>query len=160
MGLESRMVAEMLEEDYEFEVPTSMIDVVFLLLVFFLVASKFKMLEEKLDFVLPDTGINPQPTKVIPPREYQVRVDGTDPGRPVYTLGNVPLSGVAELVQRLRSVAAASPQLSVVIVGKHKTPFMYIVWALDACNKADIDNVKFEGLDVEGLGGPPERVGS
>ena len=155
MAVKSRLVQEMLDEEYEFEIPTSMIDVVFLLLIFFLVASKFKMLEQKLDFELPkDAGINPIPTEVIPPREYRVKVDGTDASKPVYVLDNLPVSDVGELVYKLKNAAAASPQLSVVIVGKHKTPFMYIVWALDACNQANIDDVKFEGLDVEGLGRP------
>ena len=38
-----------IEEEEDFELPVSMIDVVFLLLIFFMCASKFKTLEQKLD---------------------------------------------------------------------------------------------------------------
>jgi len=145
----------MLAEEYEFEIPTSMIDVVFLLLIFFLAASTFKKPENKLDIELPkDAGINPIPTEVIPPREYRLYVDGTDTTRHVFMLDKVPVESLGDLVFRLKNAAAASPQLSVVIVGKHRTPFKFIVWAFDACKQARIDDVKFEGLDVEGLGRP------
>jgi biopolymer transport protein ExbD len=158
MALKSRLVKEVLEEEYNYELPVSCIDVVFQLLLFFLAASKFKMPENKLDVELPkDAGINPMPTKVIPPREYRVKVDGTGPG-PIYTLDTTPVSGIEELVVKLKSAAASSPQLSVVIVGKPKTPFGYIVWALDACKQAQIDDIKFEGFAVPGLGQPTESA--
>ena len=36
-------------------------------------------------------------------------------------------------------------------------PFVYIVWALDACKQAQIDDVKFEAFPVPGLGLPVEN---
>ncbi|MBN1808189.1 MAG: biopolymer transporter ExbD [Planctomycetes bacterium] len=153
MAVKSNLVRRMLEEEYEFEIPTSMIDVVFLLLIFFLAATKFKVPENKLDVELPkDAGINPIPTEVIPPREYRVKVDGRDETKYLFMLDNLEVSSQPELVQKLTIAAKSSPQLSVVIVGQKDTPFLYIVWALDACKQARIDDVKFEGFDVPGMG--------
>jgi len=151
--LKSRIVREILAEEYEYEIPTSMIDVVFLLLLFFIAGTKMRKSEQKLDTELPkDAGINPIPTKVIPPREFRIKIDGTSPTAPIFMLDNMPVKDVNELVFKLRSAAASSPQLSVVIVGKPLSPFRYIVNALDACKISEIEDVKFEGFAVEGMG--------
>jgi biopolymer transport protein ExbD len=152
--IKSRIVKEILSEEYEYEIPTSMIDVVFLLLLFFIAGTKMRTSEQKMDTELPkDAGINPIPTKVIPPREYRVKIDGVSPPpAPIFMVDNMPVKDVNDLAFKLRSAAASSPQLSVVLVGKPQTPFKYVINALDACKIAEIEDVKFEGFAVEGMG--------
>ena len=150
MAVKSRMLEELLSEEYEFELPVSMIDVVFLLLIFFLCASKFRKSEQKMDINLPkDTGIRPIPTKVIPPREIKLKVDKQ--GK--FTLDAVEVR-VHDLVDKLRKIAKTNTDVNVVIIGEHKTLFRWIVVALDSCMRAGIEDVKFQGLDVRGLGRP------
>ena len=150
MAVKSRLLAELLAEEYDFELPVSMIDVVFLLLIFFLCASKFRKPEEKMDINLPkDTGIRPIPTKVIPPREIKLKVDK----RGIFTLDAVEVK-VHDLVDKLRRIAKTNTDLNVVVIGEHKTLFRWIVVALDSCMRAGIEDVKFQGLDVRGLGRP------
>ena len=71
----SKLVKDVIEEEYEFEIPTSMIDVVFLLLIFFMCASNFRTQEKKLDANLPkDEGLMSKPTKVEIPNEIRVKI--------------------------------------------------------------------------------------
>jgi biopolymer transport protein ExbD len=73
----SRAVKEMRGDydEWEFELPISMIDVVFLLLIFFLLASKFRSIERRLDADLPkDEGQNPVPKKIELPQEIRVKI--------------------------------------------------------------------------------------
>ncbi|HHN46950.1 MAG TPA: biopolymer transporter ExbD [Planctomycetes bacterium] len=156
MSIKSSLVRKILDEEFAFEIPTSMIDVVFLLLVFFIVASQFKTSENRLDqrFPLKD-GINFGDVSIA--REYRIYVDGTDTARPLYLLDGMPVENASELAYKLKVIASTSPQVDIVIAGRRKTPFRFVVFALDACRQAGIDNIKFEGMPVEGLGSPARR---
>jgi len=151
MTLQSSLVRSILDEEYAYEIPTSMIDVVFLLLLFFIAGAKMKIPEQKLDTRMPKEGINPPPPPPFLPPEYNVYVDGTDSAKPLFMLNRMPVRDVNELSFKLRSIAAASPDSSVLIIGKNKTPFRYIVNALDACRLADISDVKFQYLPPQTL---------
>ena len=71
----SKFVIRMKNEEVDMELPVSMIDVVFLLLIFFMCSMQFKTVERKLDAELPkDEGQNPIPKKVEVPTEIRVRI--------------------------------------------------------------------------------------
>lgn len=149
MAVKSRLLQEALKQEYEYELPVSMIDVVFLLLIFFLLASKFRKPERKMDVNLPtDTGIRAIPQQVQPPREVRIVVAQNGSFR----LDQSPVPNFDDLVNRLRRIRAANERVDIVIVGEHKTPFKFIIQALDACMIANIFDVKFQGMDVRGLG--------
>ena len=89
MDLEDRMTKKLLraiaEEDHELEM-TPMIDVTFLLLVFFLCTLKFKTLEGKLAAHLPrGVGVNPIDPALFEKVEIGIRV--LDPGQKLYPGG-------------------------------------------------------------------------
>ena len=148
MAVRSRLLAEMLAEEYEFELPVSMIDVVFLLLIFFLCATKWKRPERKLDVNLPrQEGINPVPVEVNPPKTVKLKIDAEGN----MTLDAVQVADPKELVRKLMDLHMAQPETHVVIAGEHKTPFHFIVTGIDACMLAGIKDVKFQGLDVRGV---------
>lgn len=68
---------------------TPMIDVTFLLLIFFIVTLKFKTLEGRLSAALPkDVGVNPTPAEPI--EKVDVRIEVIDPGERV---GAFPFNG-------------------------------------------------------------------
>ena len=149
MAVRSKLLEELLSEEYEFELPISMIDVVFLLLIFFLCASKFKKPEEKLDVNLPtDTGIRAIPQEVVPPREVRLKVSANG----AFTLDQTPVKSAEDLVERLKKIRQTNTKVDVVIVGEHKTHFKHVIKALDCCMIAGITDVKFQGMDVRGLG--------
>lgn len=71
----SKTAIKMRNEDVEIELPLSMIDVTFLLLIFFMCSMQFKTVEQKLSADLPkNEGQNPIPKKVEQPTEIRVKV--------------------------------------------------------------------------------------
>ena len=176
----SKVVQDVMDEDWEFEIPTSMIDVVFLLLIFFMLSTRFRALEKKLDADLPkNEGQNAIPKKVEKPTEIRVRIywansqgqviSSPNPGDPNDIVRGQPLSvagahvvieadrkpcaDLNDLFAKLAELGRRSPDLPVVIDSRQKVPFRWVVGALDACKRASIGEIKFQAPPVEGGGG-------
>ena len=113
---------------------TPLIDVVFLLLIFFLVTSEFEEEERRLDIVLPSaTSATPMISK---PREIVVDIDSS---------GSMYLSGqptsLMELQRLLRIAVASNPtNQSVVIRADRSTSFQPVVSVMDLCNKSGVSD--------------------
>ena len=158
MGKTTRRIYK--EQD-EYELPVSMVDVVFLLLIFFMVASRFKTMEHRLDANLPkDEGQNPMPADIEPPEEIRVYM-WVPPGKPddvAIGLGDRKAANVAnldQLVGKLKGMMAAvgGTNTAVVIDARKNVKFKYVIGALDACGRAEIEDVKFQAPAVPGGGG-------
>jgi len=111
---------------------TPLIDVVFLLLIFFLVTSEFEEQERKLDIVLPTaTSAVPMTGK---PKEIVIDVDA---GGQVYLRGQP--TELDELQRLLESAVANNPvHQSVVIRADRATSFQPVVSVMDVCNKTGV----------------------
>jgi biopolymer transport protein ExbD len=71
----SKTAMKLRNEDPDIELPLSMIDVTFLLLIFFMCSMQFKTVEQKLDANLPkNEGQNPIPKEVEQPTEIRVKI--------------------------------------------------------------------------------------
>jgi biopolymer transport protein ExbD len=129
-------------EDSEWQLPTSMIDVVFLLLIFFLCASKFRQLERRLDAFLPKDGLTGGDF-IDPPVEIPVRVSagGSDLSVPRYQVERWVTHDANELAARLRRLPAGD--YKIVIDSRQNVPFYHVMSAVDACARADLHNVSF-----------------
>ena len=109
-----------------------LIDVVFLLLIFFLVTSEFEEEERRLDIVLPTaTSAVPMTSK---PREMVIDID---------TQGELYLSGkatdLAELQILLESAVSNNPtNQTVVIRADRATAFQPVVSVMDVCNRTGV----------------------
>ena len=111
---------------------TPLIDVVFLLLIFFLVATRFAEEERQLDMPLPDAS-EAQPL-TAEPQELFVNVD--QEGQ--YIVSGQRLS-LADLEQVLRQAAANNPMhQSVIVRADKRVPFDFVVQAINLCKKAGI----------------------
>jgi biopolymer transport protein ExbD len=118
---------------------TPMIDVVFLLIIFFMVATNFSDMQRNVDLELPQvagTGNAPAPLK---PRVVTVFADG-----------HVELDHARvtrdELVAALTEARLANGDLQVVLQGDGKCPFQHVADTLAACQQAQITQI---GLSVE-----------
>lgn len=113
---------------------TPLIDVVFLLLIFFLVTSEFEDEERRLDIVLPSaTSAVPMTAK---PREIIVDID--DEGT-VY-VGGKPTS-LTDLQIVLESAVDTNPtNQTVVIRADRSATFQPVVSVMDVCNKTGISD--------------------
>ncbi len=113
---------------------TPLIDVVFLLLIFFLVTSEFEDEERRLDIVLPNA------TSAVPmtgqPRE--IIIDITAEGS-IFMRGQP--TTLVELEQLLRRAVANNPtNQTAVIRADQETPFQPVVSVMDACNKCGVSD--------------------
>ncbi len=113
---------------------TPLIDVVFLLLIFFLVTSEFEDEERRLDIVLPTaTSATPMTGK---PREIVVDIDAS--GR-LFLRGE---TTTLENLERLLTAAVASnpTNQTVVIRADQSTAFQPVVSVMDACNRTGVSD--------------------
>jgi biopolymer transport protein ExbD len=113
---------------------TPLIDVVFLLLIFFLVTSEFEEEERRLDIVLPSaTSAVPMTSK---PREVVVDVDSEGS---IYLHGQ--LTSLEELQQLLRVAVESNPtNQTVVIRADRQTSFQPVVSVMDVCNRTGVSD--------------------
>ncbi len=125
---------------------TPMIDVVFLLVIFFMAATQFTKPEKSLDLELPtvteggaSTNTQQKPSVVAITAEGKVTLDGR------------PLS-LADLETDLRTLAADRPRLEVLVEADARSDFQHVAAAMAACRAAGVVEL---GVSVE-----TTRVGS
>lgn len=108
---------------------TSMIDVVFLLLIFFMVATKFSEAQQQIDVKLP--GSSTLQAMLAAPDQRNVSVDAS---------GNVMLDGktvnLMELTSRLRDMRAQYPGLVVGVNGHPQASYATVVETMKAVSVA------------------------
>jgi len=111
---------------------TSMIDVVFLLLIFFLVTANFAQKEEKLPSTLQTEGGGVQ-TSELQPQIIEIRMDG---GEPVFVMGEV----VTRDRQSLESLLGQLPRdPGVAIRSQPDVPIAAVAAALQAARNTGFE---------------------
>jgi biopolymer transport protein ExbD len=128
---------------------TPMIDVLFLLIIFFMVATTFGDLERNMELKVPevaDAGDSVQPAK---PLVINVFADGT------LDLDSQPVT-LEELKSRLVEARERRGQPTVVIRGDAQCAFQNVASALSACKGADISELGITVRMAAG-GGPAPR---
>ena len=113
---------------------TPMIDVVFLLMIFFLVASKLEEADRYIDVVLPKaSAARPLTSQVL---EFIVNIDRNGS----YFAGAKPVE-LAQLQGLLKQAVADNPQKQKVVVrADENTAHKFVVAAMNACVQAGIDD--------------------
>jgi len=110
---------------------TPVIDVVFLLLIFFLVATEYAAEERELDVNLPEVA-QAQPLSMTAQLIVNVMKDGTFKiVRKEYNLG--------QLQTILMEARENNPQQTCLIRGDGESMLKFAVQVMDVCNKADMD---------------------
>jgi biopolymer transport protein ExbD len=122
---------------------TPMIDIVFLLMIFFLVSSKLDEADRAIDVVLPDaSAAKPLTTR---PRELVINIDRAGN----YFSGARPVR-LEELEQVLVQAATDNPQRQTVILrGDEEVPHKFVVAAMNACVQAGIDDYQVQATNDE-----------
>ena len=132
------------EEEGEYEIGlTPLIDVAFLLLVFFLVSTSFVRREEQIDVKLPrateSTGSTQESETVV--------VNVLETG--MMQAGGRILQGSTELVDLLKKAHEANPNIKVIIRGDEDARHRYVVRALNAALKAGIGDTSIAVFDTQ-----------
>ena len=115
---------------------TPVIDVVFLLLIFFLVATRFDQQERELSTVLPEEA-QAEPLS-MPPREIVVNV--TSDGKYIVMRKEIDES---QLAQMLRQASDKNPGTQAVLIrGDANSAWRYGVRVMGLCNRAKITDYR------------------
>ena len=123
---------------------TPLIDVVFLLLIFFLVATRFAEEERELDVLLPEAS-QAQPL-ISQPKELFVNIDHQGH---YFVTGKI--LTLTELYPVLKAAWVNNPgRASVIIRADKRCQWEFVVAVMDACNKANIRDYKVTTLDSKG----------
>ena len=115
---------------------TSMLDVIFLLLCFFIASSIYSQWELQVDIQLPTAQTGKQPNRL--PGQIIINLDREG----VVTVNERVLSS-DELLDRMRLLSANFPGHPVVLRSDAQTPYEKVVHVIDLCRQADIDNISF-----------------
>ncbi|HUU43209.1 MAG TPA: biopolymer transporter ExbD [Planctomycetota bacterium] len=116
----------------------SMIDVVFLLLIFFMCTSTFKI-EQELRSNLPQAAGNVQ----VSPDDFTVRIRLAPLGTGVHILCDGQSVNDFDALVKTLEARRAIADMPVIIEGQPKVAFRFMVAALDACHRADLHRVAF-----------------
>ena len=113
-----------------------MIDIVFLLLIFFIVLWNYARFETEIDISVPAASSGENPQRTI--GEIVVNVRKT---------GQIVVEGLtktdSELLGMFRDIVAAYPNQAVILRGDREAAFDHIVRVLNVCQQAGIWNVSF-----------------
>ncbi len=113
-----------------------MVDIVFLLLIFFLITWNFARQETELDVVVPTAKEGQETRRAVGEVILNVRADGS------IVLNRRELTP-EELLEALSRIASMYPDQAVVLRGDEFADYRHIVAVLDICRKAQIWNVAF-----------------
>ena len=125
---------------------TPMIDVTFLLLIFFMLTVQFRTLDGLLSANLP-RGVGPNPGETEPREEIRVRIDVLREGRADrlvrWTVGPWSTTDAAELSAHLRAVHRTLAERGVVVDARAGTLHGEAVATLDALRLAGWERIGF-----------------
>ena len=110
---------------------TPMIDIVFLLIIFFMVGTKFSELERKIGLRVPEVTNAEALTAAPEPRVVNVYRDGR------ITLDRTPVT-LQELTQALAAARSQYNELGVLVRGDANGRFQLVAEVLNACKQADV----------------------
>ena len=120
---------------------TPLIDIVFLLLVFFMVSSSLVKKEADLSFKLPLPTTEP----VLPQYAVEVLIEVSEPG--LISIEGAVFEDHAALIRQLSSIKASADasgsEMLVSILPHDKAVHGHVVPVMDACAAAQVENLSF-----------------
>ena len=113
-----------------------MIDIVFLLLIFFIVTWTYARFETEIDISVPAAAAGKAPKRSVAEIIVNVKKDGA-----IFVEGSQ--NSDDELLATLTQITRDYPDQAVILRGDKETAFDHIVAVLNVCQKAGIWNVAF-----------------
>ena len=113
-----------------------MIDVVFLLLIFFIVLWNYARFETEIDISVPAASAGENPERTIGEIIVNVNKEGA------ITIEGIERSE-EETLEMFRNIVAAYPDQALILRGDKEASFDHIVTVLNLCKEANIWNISF-----------------
>ncbi|MDX9752446.1 MAG: biopolymer transporter ExbD [bacterium] len=131
-------------QDDEPTIPMApMIDIIFLLLIFFITTSVFARLENELSITVPTAEMSETPKRTLGELVINIKMDGS-------IVVNQKTISLDQLQLLLTRIARQYPDQSIIIRGDRLTAFENTIKVLDLCAKCKVWNVSFAALPPEG----------
>ena len=124
---------------------TPMIDVVFLLLIFFVCTASFQIAEQVLPARLAISGSQAPQWKVDPEidlEEVVVKIQWRD-AAPSWVVSGRPLESFDQVREVLESVAAIDPGVPVILDVDGSVPLAHVIDVYDLCRKIGMTKIEF-----------------
>ncbi len=125
---------------------TPMIDVVFMLLIFFVWTASFQIVEQILPSSLLTSSQGQGQTEIDPEMEDLERVVVQllwNAGRPSWRINETPVSSLSEVRSRLAAVARINTALPVLVDAAEEIPLGYVIDVYDLARQAGFQKVQF-----------------
>lgn len=119
-----------------------MIDIMFLLLCFFIASQIYAQWETEIDITLPTASTGDIPDRL--PSEIIININSN--GVTVVNQRQLDEEGLAALLKRIVDLYPGQP---VLIRADLKTPYEHVIRTLDMCRKVDIWNISFATTAAE-----------
>ena len=119
-----------------------MVDILLVLLCFFIVTWSFARKENELDVKVPSAENAKETTSVLNQTVLNVRVDGT-------VVWNQKPITLTDLAAKLKELAGLYPDYAIIIRGDKRVPYEFITAVLDTCRAGGIWNVAFATSKAE-----------
>jgi biopolymer transport protein ExbD len=129
---------------------TSMMDIIFLMLFFFITTSIYSQWENEIEITLPTAQSGKVPSRL--PGEIIINI--TKDGRVAVNQQDLTLD---ELKSRLDKLARYFPGQPVVLRADKETRYEHIVRVIDTCRRADIWNFSMATVDEKKGSGPDNK---
>jgi biopolymer transport protein ExbD len=113
-----------------------MVDILLVVLVFFIVTWNFALTENELDVRVPSATKANEPQPYVGQVVINVKSDGS------IVVNRQPKTG-SELLDQLKKLSQLYPDQAVIVRGDEAVDYKHIVEVLDICRQADIWNVAF-----------------
>ncbi|MBN1669724.1 MAG: biopolymer transporter ExbD [Kiritimatiellae bacterium] len=132
------------DADEEFVNTTSLVDILFILIIFFLLTTTFHEQERDIKVNLPDTDASRTLSSAVKVLVVNVRKDGS------YYMGSRRMT-VVDLRQTLSAAARENPKQKVLIRGDREALHGYVAAAIAACKRSGIHEANI-GYVIWGAG--------
>jgi len=119
-----------------------MVDILLVLLCFFIVTWSFARKENELDVKVPSAENAKESNPIVNQTVLNVKADGT-------VVWNRKAMALPDLALKLKELSGLFPDYAIIVRGDERTPFRYIAAVLDTCREANIWNVAFATSKVE-----------
>lgn len=113
-----------------------MVDILLVILCFFIVTWNFALAENELDVRVPSAAKANETQPYVGQVVINVKADGT-------VIVNHQSKSSAELLDQLKQLSQLYPDQAVIVRGDESVDYKHIVEVLDICRQADIWNVAF-----------------
>jgi len=113
-----------------------MVDILLVLLCFFIVTWSFALKENEIDVKVPTAQSAKETNSVLNQTVLNVKSDGT-------VVWNRKTIALPDLLVKLKELSAIYPDYAIILRGDERAPFLFIAAVLDTCRAAGIWNVAF-----------------